>query len=457
MSNPKYALQDVPGKGKGLVATKDIPKGTLILEEKPIMTGPKRLSPGFSLRSKFNALSQQQQQAFLSLHNVHPYRNRDEQYLGIFKTNGLPIIDDEGGLFIEICRINHACNSNACHQWNILLQRQTVYALRDIQKGEEITISYLGSSPWTRKARGLLLKEKFDFECSCCLCRLPPDQAAENDKVLTEIFQFKELSARVFERFPLQAIRYLDQTAQLLKGKESLSANYLGSTFVDVAKINLGRGDLARARVLSEKAIPYLVTLFGNDSVQVIDSRGLATDPSMSDFYGITSRDWATSVDNVPSGLGSDEFENWLWRREEAHGSQLYTERSASFLHSDIFPAIEHLPQHKDLLSPAFYENSGTPTCLPRRHWCFLGEILGVDEETITPPYGISVRSIHGTTEVHLDFNNDAQGNALTRAQLKQGYTIAVLYAQRIGTVSKPGITIKNAATFQVWWPSGFL
>lgn len=38
MSNSIYALQDVPGKGKGLVVTQKIPKGTRILSEEPVIT-----------------------------------------------------------------------------------------------------------------------------------------------------------------------------------------------------------------------------------------------------------------------------------------------------------------------------------------------------------------------------------------------------------------------------------
>jgi hypothetical protein len=39
--NSLYALQDVPGKGKGLVAIEKISKGTRILSEKPIITVPR--------------------------------------------------------------------------------------------------------------------------------------------------------------------------------------------------------------------------------------------------------------------------------------------------------------------------------------------------------------------------------------------------------------------------------
>jgi hypothetical protein len=37
-----YTLRDVPGKGKGLVASEKIPKGTRILSEKPVITTPER-------------------------------------------------------------------------------------------------------------------------------------------------------------------------------------------------------------------------------------------------------------------------------------------------------------------------------------------------------------------------------------------------------------------------------
>ncbi|THV47247.1 hypothetical protein BGAL_0325g00120 [Botrytis galanthina] len=135
--NPRYALQDVPGKGKGLVATQDIPKGTRIIEEKPIMTRPKRAPPGFSLRGQFNALNNEQRQAFLSLKNVHPYKNADEQHFGIFKTNGLPMeSDDEGGLFIETCRINHACDNNASSNWNTNIKKHTIHALETSTKAK---------------------------------------------------------------------------------------------------------------------------------------------------------------------------------------------------------------------------------------------------------------------------------------------------------------------------------
>jgi hypothetical protein len=38
--NPIYTLQDMPGKGKGLIAIKNISKGTRNLSKEPIITVP---------------------------------------------------------------------------------------------------------------------------------------------------------------------------------------------------------------------------------------------------------------------------------------------------------------------------------------------------------------------------------------------------------------------------------
>ncbi|KAJ8069382.1 hypothetical protein OCU04_003036 [Sclerotinia nivalis] len=448
MVNPKYALQDVPGKGKGLVAAQEIPEGTRILEERLIMTRPKQAHEGFSLRNKVNALNEAQRQAFLSLANVHPYKDADQQYLGIFKTNGLPMgIHDQGGLFIETSRINHACNNNACHSWNTNIERMTVHALRNIQKGEEITLNYLGSRLFTRKVRLAVLKEKFKFLCSCDLCCLPPEQSRQNYRELKEIYRGMTLVPRAFVRFPLQAIRYLDQTVQLLSGKE-FHVSSLCNALAEAFELNLGQGDLARARVLAEKAMRYMSVIYGSDSPAVLDNRRRANHPSMSDIYGLSSQEWATAIDDVPSGVKSDEFEGWVWRREGLQDSRLFSYRPNSFLSHSIFPAFDDLP-HERKENPDFYENVGTSTCRPRRHWCFLGEIM---EFETRPPHKIQVENVDGIRmEVKLILDTDAQGNSPAPTQLQKGHTVAILYAQRCGDDSEPEISLKNAALLQIF------
>jgi hypothetical protein len=121
------------------------------------------------------------------MHNIYA-DDTVSRYLGIIRTNALPFGDDvrEGGIFLDACRINHACDINAQKSWNKNIKRHTVHALRDIEKGEEITIYYLGVLN-SRKARQEALRRKFAFACLYRLCSLPPSQSQESDRRLDEI------------------------------------------------------------------------------------------------------------------------------------------------------------------------------------------------------------------------------------------------------------------------------
>ena len=144
-----YTLREVPGKGIGLVATRMIPMGTRILSEEPIIRVPEAAPDTQALRASIckqvDALTVDQRQAFLSMHNIHD-GDAASQHLGIIRTNALPFGDRvrEAGIFLNACRINHACDNNAQKSWNENINRHTVHAKRDIDNGEEITIFYLG-------------------------------------------------------------------------------------------------------------------------------------------------------------------------------------------------------------------------------------------------------------------------------------------------------------------------
>jgi len=65
-----YALQEVPGKGRGLVATRKIFKGTRILSEEAIIRVPEvviasQTLPAF-IHKQVDALTPDQRSAFLS-------------------------------------------------------------------------------------------------------------------------------------------------------------------------------------------------------------------------------------------------------------------------------------------------------------------------------------------------------------------------------------------------------
>jgi hypothetical protein len=443
-----YALQEVPGKGKGLVATRKIPKGTRILSEEPIIRVSEAVLDSQTLRASIrrqvDALTPDQRRAFLSMHNIHA-DDVVSRYHGIIRTNALPFGDDvrEAGIFLDACRINHACDNNAQKSWNENIKRHTIHALRDIEKGKEITIYYLRVLN-NREARQESLRRKFAFTCSCGLCSLPLAQSQESDKRLDEILKLDNLIERDglmrILSAPLRILRYVDQQIRLYN-KQGPDDAGLPKAFFDAAQILIANGDLARARIFAERAVLGWIVLDGDDSSQVLQTRALSGDPSKHELYGMSMK-WKTAVDDIPQGLDSKEFEDWLWRREKPKRPG----QPADFRNRATFPGFIDLPDEKDV-GPEFYASSDGLTYSPRRHWLYLAEI--VDFYTLIR-LQMNIKDVNGTT-VPLFFYTDGRGSELAPSQVQKGYTIAILYAQRHAFMfSEPGIRHEEPTNIKV-------
>ncbi|TGO19064.1 hypothetical protein BTUL_0006g00990 [Botrytis tulipae] len=274
-----YCIQEVSGKGKGLIATRTIPMGTCILAEEPIVRIPEDASDTAvlraSIRKQVEALTAIKCQAFLSMHNICA-NDATSPHLGIIRTNALPFGD-----------------SNT--------KRHTIYAKRDIESGEEITIFYLGVLN-KRETRQQRLRSKFGFTCSCHLCSLPLDQSKAIDRKLEEILKLDNLISQDgmigILSIPLLKLGYVDQQVRLYN---ELGPNDTGlpKAFYDAAQICIAIGDLARARIFVEKAYKALL--------QNLEKHEL---------YGL-SKQWEMAVDDVPTGLEEEKWEKWLWRRKK--------------------------------------------------------------------------------------------------------------------------------------------
>ncbi|KAJ5742587.1 SET domain-containing protein [Penicillium nucicola] len=446
-----YELKDVPGKGKGLVATIKVRQGTRILCEEAIIRVPhnydqlgnKKLQR--HMCQQVNALTEQQRLAFLSLHNIYPYKNPAEQYIGIIRTNAFSIEEDGigGGVFLEASRINHACDNNTQKSWNENIKRHTVHALRDINEGEEITVYYLAVQN-SRQARQEALRAKFKFSCSCRICSLPPKQIQRNDEILEEI---NHLDCLVGQRglegilsSPLRTLRYLDREIQLynMTGPDDPG---LSRVYLDAAQVAIVHGDLARGRIFAERAVRSWRISGGSDSKDVIEYGALPQNPSQLPLYGI-SMQWKTTGDDVPDALGSTEFEDWLWKREVSprSGAQRGLHNRATF------PSFSGLPDDRGV-DTGFYRGSDQP----HRHWCFLAEI--VDFDFLTRLH-MKISDVDGR-KIPLCFYTDGQGRELEPARIRRGYTVAILYAQQHAFMfDEPGIRHEVPARMKVKPPN---
>ena len=317
-----YAIEDVPGKGKGLIATKDISKGTRIISEKPAITVGGRIASMEQLEAaicqQVSSLSTDQIRDFCSMDNVYPYTDFKERWRGIFQTNALPTGSnlDAGGVFFQACRINHACNSNSTNFWNDRLSKLTIQAIRDIGKGEEITISYLRSHR-DRQMRREELQKNFKFTCLCELCSLPRSQRRKSNMKLNRIHKIdciiEEGGVPGLVLNPRQMLSYIDEQVRLWN--EPIPNDIgLARTYPDAFEVAIANGDLARACVFAERLVPLYVTTMGADSPDVMQYKKLIRNPTTHQYYGL-SMNWSTTLDEIPRGLGPKEFEDWLWKR----------------------------------------------------------------------------------------------------------------------------------------------
>jgi SET domain len=453
-TDPMYVLRDIPGKGKGLIATRYIPMGTRILSEEPIITLPEyevyeEYGAGGqtfreSLRKQVDALTPDQRQAFFLMHNPYTVKNTASEnttlrYFEIFRANALPLGKGEVGILLRACRVNHACDNNAQKHWNDNIKRHTVHALRDIEKGKEITIYYLGVVN-SREARQAKLQTRFGFTCSCDLCSLPLDLSRETDKRLEEILKFDSLigvgGLMGILSTPLRKLRYVDEQISLYN-KQGPNDSGLPRAFLDAAQIAVANGDLSRAQIFFERAAIGKLVLEGSDGSEYLRNISLAQDPSKHELYGLSMK-WKTTVDEFPQGLDSGAFEDWLWMREKPQQpGQLVDLRNQV-----TFPGFVGLPRD-DYFDLEYYNNSGKP----KRHWLFLAEIVDFG---MLLRLEVHVKDVDGK-KIPLFFYTDGRGSELERSKIQKGYTVAILYAQYHAFLySEPGIRHEKPAHIKV-------
>jgi SET domain len=78
------------------------------------------------------------------------------------------------GLYALAAAINHSCNPNCCQTFDLSTSAAlSIRALRNIEKGEEITIAYIdvGKPTWWRRNE---LQKAYGFLCSCNRCHSSP-------------------------------------------------------------------------------------------------------------------------------------------------------------------------------------------------------------------------------------------------------------------------------------------
>lgn len=149
--------------------------------------------------------------------------------------------------------------------------------MRDIQPGEELTVSYIYGQAERAKRRSQL--RAWGFECSCAQCTLSDLESAASD---ARIRQIRQLEDEIEERMSK------DQGAGIrpeMAGKlvelyraERLDA-YLAPTYTRAALIYSMFGDEEKAREYAAEAVEALTREYGSQARDIGSMRALAENP----------------------------------------------------------------------------------------------------------------------------------------------------------------------------------
>ncbi|KAH6910333.1 hypothetical protein BKA70DRAFT_121354 [Coprinopsis sp. MPI-PUGE-AT-0042] len=189
---PPYKVVQTTNRGFGAFASRAIEAGALIALEHPLFVIPVVPLPkdaGFELYEGVGKrMLAPDYEKVTKLANCRRKEECPSIIEGAARTNALNLqfnfpdsFDGSkhyGGTFPTIgARNNHSCGPNAAYRWDLSSSSATLYALRDIADGEEITITYADPLQ-TRDDRLKKLEPDYRFTCDCPWCSFsdPLDQ-----------------------------------------------------------------------------------------------------------------------------------------------------------------------------------------------------------------------------------------------------------------------------------------
>ncbi|KAF7296032.1 Aldehyde dehydrogenase [Mycena kentingensis (nom. inval.)] len=202
-SKPAFRLAEASGKGLGLFSTRAFKQGDVILVERPLLVTPKTITGRAYMPSDYGeeqafqylrkesqsvyariveSMEPKRKAAFLALFNSHP-EDGSGPLLGRIETNGMRVTlggeDDLASAHIATCefisRLNHSCSPNTQPKFSLESFSYTLYAVRDIAKGDELTFQYTDVMK-SKIERNEELSPR-GFECSCIACTDPTSDA----------------------------------------------------------------------------------------------------------------------------------------------------------------------------------------------------------------------------------------------------------------------------------------
>ncbi|KAF2645333.1 SET domain-containing protein, partial [Massarina eburnea CBS 473.64] len=265
--HPDLEVQDIPGKGKGLVAKKELKKGTVVMVDAArIITSSKlpfsvTADQGITLmNSAVHRLPEKDKEMVLDLDKSAGGTGIDD----ILKTNSFACQfrdgsegDGEGEgylcLFPQVSRINHACRPNTNAKFIPATLTMEIKTLRTIPAGEELSISY-GRLELLHQERQDLYRDGWHFTCTCSLCSANTYAIAGSDQRRQRFKQLREkLGALTAETFDSQQVIAWEKEVLEISEKEGFET-LVGEDLERLAYVYSGLGRRTEAVMWAKRA-----------------------------------------------------------------------------------------------------------------------------------------------------------------------------------------------------------
>ncbi|CAN9165956.1 unnamed protein product [Alternaria alternata] len=273
-----WKIVDVPGKAKGVVATRKIKMyETFMIDQAAVVVDVEAESALSDLENKKllkRAVDQLLVPGMIRDMSAAHAGNRGDANEGdeeqetegrleedIMKTNsyGSTVAEvSSKALYPLISRINHACNPNSFVLFSRAGVSMAIKAYRDIEPGEEITVSYLLLGLPSPKRQSLI--RRWGFKCTCDLCSLPIQERQASDLRRTVIAQAEEKIIELAQEYKLtEAISLAEESVEMIKEEGIWSM--LTDEYAMLAMLWLEKGDKGRAEMYGKKTHRLLADL----------------------------------------------------------------------------------------------------------------------------------------------------------------------------------------------------
>jgi len=216
---PPFVIRPIGEKGKGLIATRNISRGTLVLEEIPTL-GLKEVDAG-KIAEEFHKLPRTKQDEIL---NVLDPDNDDDAIIKRINrildnkatTAGVesilpgmtePTTYNMKLIYLKVCFVNHSCNPNCFQRSQFGTYRHSLYTIVDVKKGDELTRNYVagmedcnpGNVGLSCEMRQMKIDRMFGFKCSCSECLIGDKNDSIRKQYHDLLFEFDRAKLEVPE------------------------------------------------------------------------------------------------------------------------------------------------------------------------------------------------------------------------------------------------------------------